>query len=273
MIMRMKKSSCFRGASAGFSLLEMSVVLIIIGLIVAGILVGKNLQRNSQIRKAISEIQTYAGAVSLFKTQYESLPGDMRNATEIWGSKGGTGSDAACNAISSRVATCNGDGNGFIGDAVTALGVDERPHAWQQLALARMIEGNFTGIMSSPVVVGTEIPKSSMEFGGYWLARISASYPHADPGPSNGIELGRVVANYWPNQGLMTPQEAYEIDRKMDDGVASSGLVKGLESWTAMWPAPSGTCVNGPASSAVGTVQYLTTSQTKFACRISYTLD
>src|ERR1700689_2578698 len=69
----------------GFTLIEMAIVLVIIGLIVGGMLVGQNLVYAAQIRKVGTELQQIEIAVTTFKVKYDSLPGDMSNATQLFG--------------------------------------------------------------------------------------------------------------------------------------------------------------------------------------------
>src|SRR5437660_1073388 len=98
----------------GFTLLELSIVLVIIGLLIGGIFVGQSLIHNAQLNAVISEFNRYQTAVQSFKQQYNTLPGDMSNATSFWGSAGGTGSDATCAVVvSTTAATCNGNGDGM----------------------------------------------------------------------------------------------------------------------------------------------------------------
>lgn len=62
---------------SGFTLIELSIVLVIIGLIVGGVLVGQDLIAAARVRSQISQIQQYQTAVNTFKIKYAYLPGDM----------------------------------------------------------------------------------------------------------------------------------------------------------------------------------------------------
>src|SRR4051812_26321723 len=68
---------------SGFTLIELSIVLVIIGLITGGILVGKDLIQAAQIRATSSQVTKYSAAVNTFRIKYNALTGDIAepNAT------------------------------------------------------------------------------------------------------------------------------------------------------------------------------------------------
>jgi prepilin-type N-terminal cleavage/methylation domain-containing protein len=134
-------------SSHGFSLVELSIVLVILGLLVGGILSGKSLIRASELRTVYTQAHGFATAASAFRDKYFYIPGDMPNATQFWGSAGGTGSDAPCfNTVSTTAATCNGNGNGAIDDVAAAK--YESYRAWQQMANASLIQGSYSGTLN-----------------------------------------------------------------------------------------------------------------------------
>jgi type II secretory pathway pseudopilin PulG len=79
-----------------FTLLELSIVLVIIGLIVGGILIGEELIHAGKLRAQVSQIGEINRAVNVFRLKYNCLPGDCANATTFFTS------------------VVNGDGNGRI---------------------------------------------------------------------------------------------------------------------------------------------------------------
>ena len=61
----------------GFTLIEMSIVLVIIGLIIGGVLLGRDLISAAAVRAQIAQIEKYNAAVNTFKGKYGYLPGDI----------------------------------------------------------------------------------------------------------------------------------------------------------------------------------------------------
>lgn len=90
---------------AGFTLLELSIVLIIIGLLVGGVLVGRSLIRAAELRATITQIEQLQTAVRTFQEKYNALPGDIQafQAT-AFGFATRTGGPG------------DGDGDGYISD-------------------------------------------------------------------------------------------------------------------------------------------------------------
>ena len=60
----------------GFTLIELSIVLVIIGLLIGGILVGQSLIQSAAINATVSQIQQFDASTMAFKSKYKYLPGD-----------------------------------------------------------------------------------------------------------------------------------------------------------------------------------------------------
>ena len=71
------RKAALRWRKRGFTLIEMSIVLVIIGLIVGGILVGQNLIRAAEVRATVSQVEKYQAAVATFREKFGALPGDI----------------------------------------------------------------------------------------------------------------------------------------------------------------------------------------------------
>ncbi len=70
--------------SSGFTLVELAIVLVIIGLLVGGVLQGQELIKQAQIRKQLQGFKDIQLAYSTFQTKYSAVPGDMKNATRFF---------------------------------------------------------------------------------------------------------------------------------------------------------------------------------------------
>src|ERR1017187_6744999 len=61
----------------GFTLIELSIVLVVIGLIVGGVLVGQDLIKAAQVRAEVTQLEKFNSAVNTFRVKYAYLPGDI----------------------------------------------------------------------------------------------------------------------------------------------------------------------------------------------------
>jgi len=241
-----------------FTLLELSIVLVIIGLLIGGIFVGQSLIHTAQLNAVISEFNRYQTAVQNFKQQYQALPGDMNNATSFWGIAGGTGSDATCMAVvSTTAATCNGNGDGTIGTSATAA--DETYRFWQHLSNAKMVEGFYSGSITA--VPGVTLPASKYGSNTEWIVFFGPTYA-AGNATMFATDYGTGHAIYIANPtGIgMSPKDAWTVDKKYDDGKPAFGNILLYN-----WPAP---CSNA-ANNAVLTSTY-TLSTTSASCGLIF---
>src|SRR5262245_34434616 len=115
-----------------FSLIELSIVIVIIGLIVGGIIGGSALIRAGELRSVVSDVSKYTAAVNTFKQKYDAFPGDMINATSYWGAINAT--PATCyTTANTGPATCDGNGDGHLVPTVVNE-YHETFHSWKHLA-------------------------------------------------------------------------------------------------------------------------------------------
>jgi prepilin-type N-terminal cleavage/methylation domain-containing protein len=216
-------------SGTGFSLIELAIVLVILGLLVGGILTGQSLIRSAELQSTLSQKERYATAIKYFKYKYDSLPGDMPDATNYWDRAGGTGSDATCFMAQTATspATCNGNGNGQTNSSVFSW--DERFASWKHLANAGLIEGNFTGKTggaqgSYVQQVGTNVPRATIKngfFDFFWEAGNTPGAFAEPKWPQHILQLYGDNARF----SVLKPEEAWNIDSKIDDGSPVYGNV------------------------------------------------
>lgn len=233
----------------GFTLIEMSIVLVIIGLIAGGILAGQDLINAAAIRAQIAQIEKYNTAVRTFQDKYGGLPGDLRlnlaNQFGFWTS------------------SCDGtmgmrDGNGFVDGYYPGsyiLQYTEVSLFWADLSQAGLIEGTFpnSGGTYSNAYCGRPNANLTLTSGSNY---IGAFFPTAKIGQGNFIYVydGQLPAdsccggNDWYGLSAVTSvltnggtssnttlsvMQAYNIDKKIDDGIPNTGAVQAnyLSAW------------------------------------------
>lgn len=219
--------------SAGFSLVELAIVLVIIGLLVGGVLMGRNLIRNAELQTVVTDFSQFKSAAQQFKDKYMAIPGDFNEATSFWGKD-----NAACPADSGTAAvpgTCNGNGNMDLPGSTAAGGVTrEMFQFWKHLQLDGLIKGDFSGIAgptrADHAVPDYNGPRSSAGGSAVWAA---FTWNHATSVYASATDYGTALfigndIGAWPGGAFLTTKEAWNIDTKLDDGHASSGNVWGV---------------------------------------------
>jgi prepilin-type N-terminal cleavage/methylation domain-containing protein len=256
-------------SSAGFTLIELSLVLLIIGLISGGVLVGMDLIRSAQLRSVARDIEMFQAAINSFRGKYNALPGDIVNATQFWPEENAT--HAICIVTpSTDTKTCNGNGNGMVeGNTYESF------RFWQHLANANLISGTYTGVAGSATIgdhdPNVNAPASKISGAGYsafWsgnTAGVSSGTSWMFDGIyANVIEFGKCGA--WDCiLPAITPTEMYSIDLKLDDGKPGMGRVVTRPNDVSGHPE----CVNG-TNSQTSTATYKTDTVTSVACGFIY---
>jgi prepilin-type N-terminal cleavage/methylation domain-containing protein len=208
---------------SGFTLVELSIVLVIIGLIVGGVVGGQSLIASARISAQVQQLKQYKIAYHAFALQYDAIPGDMVIASDYWP---GTG---------------NGNGDGKIThDANTAYNTSrENMKFFNHLSLSKMIPESFTNVWA----LGEGIPALEIDKGMGMVAASAILYTSAINGPSRWQVSDEILVkahtaalflnvsqpeysdtDYNNDVGVFTPAQAKTIDKKLDDGVARTGI-------------------------------------------------
>lgn len=211
-----------RKTSSGFTLIEVSIVLVIIGLIIGGVLVGKDLIGAAEIRGQISQVEKYSTAIQTFRVKYGGLPGDLLTAASFGFPARGS-------------YTGQGDGNGVVqgiygtnpnNSCNGCLAGGEVTVFWVDLSMANLIPESFNTATATslPVITGTAI---------------DLYYPHAYLGDGNYLvysggqffitgltDIGVVSPSYPQATTNLSVLQAYNIDQKIDDGLPQAGRIQ-----------------------------------------------
>lgn len=213
-----------RHREAGFTLIELSIVLVIIGLIVGGVLVGQNLIKAAELRATVSQIEQLNTAVNTFRGKYTGLPGDFAKA-----------------ATFGLAGTYNGNGNGLLeSDEATAGDMNqfagEIANFWVMLSSANMVGGVYTLPATTTAVVNTSFPGTKLGRGGI-IAISSGGFIQYLIGVGDG-NVDFSAADSMISRNLLTPLESYDMDSKMDDSQPLTGIARVVEWAAASAPDP-----------------------------------
>lgn len=204
-----------------FTLVELAIVIVIIGLLVGGVLAGQELVKQAEIRRFITDLKAIDSAVLQYYDKYRFYPGDDGDATTRFPSCGDIG---MCK---------NGDRNKQIAASETPM---------THLLAANLIKGSLC-----PTIAGLDSTTLTSPIKnacwGMWK-------PTADValfGQQNFTWLFVITPT---GSGVFSPADTMTIDIKVDDGNASLGRMLGINGSGGICTTPSD-WVNTPAGGAV----------------------
>lgn len=188
----------------GFTLVEIAIVLVIIGLLLGGILKGQELITSARVRNIADQNSGIQAAYFGFIDRYRQIPGDMPLAS----AKQAIGNQMPDSATDS---TTPGNGRIDQGD------FKEASNVWAQLAAAQFIQGAYKGgATDATTYMQTDIAPINA-FNGYVLLGRSADYNDAS---STTVRLGLVIGAHIPVNVMR------ELDVKIDDGLPQTGVLR-----------------------------------------------
>lgn len=229
----------------GFSLVELAIVLVILGLLVGGVMAGQSLIRASELRRVATDMQKYQIAIKSFRGKHRGLPGDTALATSYYGARGGTAADgyttSCATGPSSGPATCNGNHNGIVDH-----GTYEMFTFWQHLSNAGLIEGAYTGFHGSEGTLdhdrGRNAPSATLSQATWYTydrPQAAGDAVYFTMETPRALGIGRDNGgDTLPNGPVMRPEEAWNIDGKVDDERPGTGRVIAVN-WDSCTNAPT----------------------------------
>jgi len=190
----------------GFTLVEIAIVLVIIGLLLGGILKGQELITSARVRNLADQNSGVQSAYYGFIDRFRQIPGDMDGTL-------------ACQQIGDEVTGCPAAGIG--GDADGRIDTEdfvESSNAWMHLAKARFIQGGFVGgaTVEADYTAQTVAPINA--FNGRIMLTRSDEYDGQGGGAN--IRLLMVIGNQIPANVMR------EFDLKIDDGLPLTGVLR-----------------------------------------------
>lgn len=234
----------------GFTLVELAIVLLIIALMIASVLAGKELVRSAELRSVIRQYEDLTAAMGVFKNNYNGLPGDIKGETD-YGFIG------------------NGNQNGVLAEA-NDLTAGENSFFWAHLGSsgAKLISGAYLG------TAATALPEDNLKD----IAPAAQTglvhwgvYGDA-PTLTNYFILGMTApttAGQLNTANALSPLDAKSVDEKIDDGMPNKGTVNAGIGGATAYTAPDENC----ASSVETTGVYVTNDKTKanaIACTLRF---
>lgn len=195
----------------GFTLVELAVVMIIIGILIGGILKGQELITNARITSTISQFESLSAAYNDFRNQYNATPGDMIDADTRLANCGA----AAC---------VRGDGDGQLDDLIGAAPAGEALNFYLHLLGA----GYLTGLDGNGTGFGHNAPAAPVG-GGYGAGRKVGAAANGFPDGRAGVYISLLGAQdaVAAGNGIVTTTQAQRIDTKLDDGSSDTGSMLG----------------------------------------------
>lgn len=188
---------------AGFTLVEIAIVLVIIGLLLGGILKGQEMITQAKIKNIVNDMNGMSAAIYSYQDRYRALPGDELDATTVarWGAAafGGDGNGVLCTGACASPTTSK------YNSAPTApvSGLNEAQLFWMHLRLSGFVPGPTSGAAS------VQQPSNAV----------------------NGL-LGVQTTGLGFNTNIICTSNlpdkvAIAVDTQVDDGASATGGVRG----------------------------------------------
>ena len=186
----------------GFTLVEIAIVLVIIGLLLGGILKGQEMITQAKIKNVIADMSGVSAAMYGYQDRYKALPGDDKLA-------GGVGGRWAT--------TTAGNGDGIVNGKWTESG-KESLLFWDHLRLSGFISGSGAANPFNAVS-----GKLGVETG---------DGPAPATAPGNILQetagSGTAFSGLVLCSGNLPDKIAISVDSQMDDGIGNKGSVRGM---------------------------------------------
>lgn len=195
-----------RATNQGFTLIEIAIVLVIIGLLLGGVLKGQELINNARVKSFANDFRNIPVAIYAYQDRFRAIPGDDQQAsTHV---NGGTNATTPAGTL----------GNGQINGAWnTTTNTDESCVFWQHIRLANLAPGSTTVNCAGA---------------GYYPT--NASGGNIGVQSSNGFTLIALPApamagTYIICSSNISGQFVVQLDTLLDDGNPQTGAMRAID--------------------------------------------
>lgn len=185
-------------ARRAFTLVELSIVLVIIGLIIGGVLTGQQIIQNARINNAVNGIQAYQAQYQTYAQNYGSPPGDDPSALTRFPS------------LTQISNVSNGNGDGVIGTSTSFDTTSTTGTAAESLSIWAHLRA--AGLVKNQVTNGTTAIQPPNPFGGIYGFQNGAF----------GVFTTTVLC-----MNKVAAGAAQAIDARLDDGAPDAGSIQG----------------------------------------------
>lgn len=204
-----------RQSEAGFTLIELSIVLIIIGLLIGGVLQGQEMINNTRIKTTVSQTDSIQAGVQTFEDKFGNLPGDFGSAA----------------IIGATAATSVGFNDGIITASKTvanspaAIGADltaetEATVVFDHMEKANLLQGVNQAGATDVFFLPTRINGGAFDVATFTYNVIGTTTTKSIP---DGVGIRIRGGTATSSAALLPPKDAFSLDTKYDDGNAITG--------------------------------------------------
>ena len=200
----------------GFTLIEIAIVLVIIGLLLGGVLKGQELINTARVRAMNNTVDGITAAWFSFQDRYRSFPGDYLSASS---------------QVNLPGAPIGGDGNGLVNTD------SERALVWVHLEAAGYLTGGYTNTAATVADDAYNCPPTICPDNGFGSG-MNLSYGAM-------VQTGAASAHELISGSGIPVEVIAELDRKVDDGSPDSGAMQLGKAGTGWDGTDMALCITG----------------------------